>query len=190
MKVVLGHRTSQQVAFVGPFGVGKTTALKAVSDIPVVNMDEISAETRLLNNPDKTTTTVGFDYGEWAFADGMRVGLVGVPGQDRFAAMWDTILPRSSAVVLWLFGDRASAVTDCRTWLDILAARDALDHLVVALTRLPDDVPDAQLQPLREVISRYHGFAPLITADPRDTGSVMQAVMIAVGTPAASEALS
>lgn len=186
MKAVLGHRTSQQVAFVGPFGVGKTTALRTVSDIPVVNMDETSTETRVLGNPEKTTTTVGFDYGEWAFADGTRVGLVGVPGQDRFRAMWDTMLPRSTAVVLWLFGDRANAVTDCRTWLDILAARDALDHLVVALTRLPDDVSDAQLQPLRDVIGHYHGFAPLITADPRDAGSVMQTVMIAVGTPAAS----
>ncbi len=43
MQPVLGTTTSQQVAFVGPFGVGKSTAVRAISDTPVVNTDVRSA---------------------------------------------------------------------------------------------------------------------------------------------------
>lgn len=36
---VVGATTSHQVVFVGPMGVGKTTAVKALSDIPIVSTD-------------------------------------------------------------------------------------------------------------------------------------------------------
>lgn len=183
MKVVLGHQTEHQVAFVGPFGVGKTTALRAVSDIPVASTEMLSDETAALGNRLKTTTTVGFDYGEWSFPDGMRVGLVGVPGQERFDAMWDAFLPQSSAVVLWLFGNRPGALADGQFWLDVLAKRGALARLAVAVTRLPDDVDDRELDPYRSLTGRYHPMAPVITADPRDPASVVQAIIVALSTP-------
>lgn len=183
MKIVLGHRTHHQIVFVGPFGVGKTTALRAVSDIAVVSTDEKSDEIHALDDPGKTTTTVGFDYGEWAFEDGARVALFGMPGQERFNAVWDTILPQSSGIVLWLYGDREGSLAECRFWLDALAARGAVKRLAVALTRLPDDVPDETLEPFRELVARYHPLAPVITADPRISMSVMQAIIIALSTP-------
>lgn len=183
MKVVLGHQTQHQVVFVGPFGVGKTTALRAVSDIPVASMETTSDETTTLGDSNKTTTTVGFDYGEWEFADGARVGLFGVPGQERFNAMWDALLPQSSAVVLWLYGNRPDALAEGRFWLEALAQRKAIARLAVALTRLPADVPDTQLEPYRTLTGRFHPFAPVITADPREPASVMQAIMVAISTP-------
>jgi signal recognition particle receptor subunit beta len=183
MKAVLGHQTRQQVVFVGPPGVGKTTALRAVSDIAVVATEEKISDALSASNPDKVTTTVGFDYGEWGFADGERVGLFGVPGQERFSVMWDTLLPQSSAVVLWLYGDRADALADCRFWLEALAKRHAVGRLAVALTRLPHDVPEQQLQPFRQLTSQYHPLAPVITADPREAGNVVQAILMALTTP-------
>lgn len=184
MKYVLGHKTSHHVVFVGPLGVGKTTAVRAISDIPVLNTDEIGTrEMDAQQNPDKHTTTVGFDYGEWRFPDGARVSLIGVPGQERFDAMWDALLPQSSAIVLWLYGDRPQAYSDCRFWLEALSKRGAMGRLAVAVTRLPPDTPDAVLDRFREQITPYHPLAPLITADPRDPSSVIQAVMVALSTP-------
>lgn len=183
MKIVLGHKNQHQVVFVGPFGVGKTTALRAVSDIAVVSTEADSSEAGSLAEGGKTTTTVGFDYGEWSFPDGARVGLIGVPGQERFNAMWDALLPQSSAVVLWLYGDHANALAECRFWLDALAARQAVTRLAVALTRLPPHTPDARLDPYRTLTSRYHPLAPVITADPRAPGDVVQAILVALSTP-------
>ena len=184
MKVVIGTQTNQYIAFVGPYGVGKTTALRAISDIPVVSTEAYTAGEYLpVFNPEKTTTTVGFDYGEWQFPDGARAALVGVPGQKRFDAMWDAFLPQSSAVVLWLYGNSADALNDCRFWLKALADRNAISRFVVALTRIGSDVPESVLEPFRQEIRCYHPFAPLITADPRDPVSVLQSVIIALSTP-------
>lgn len=187
MHIVLGHAISHQVVFAGPFGVGKTTALRTVSDIAVVNTDVATDEAL----PEavaqgKTTTTTGFDYGEWQFPDGSRVSLIGVPGQERFEAMWDVIIPRSSAIVLWLYGDTESRLRDGHQWLQALAKRKAVARLAVAVTRVPDAQAEVALEPFRELVSRYHPLAPVITADPRRPSDVMQAIMMALTSPYAT----
>ena len=184
LPVVLGHSIAHQVVFVGPFGVGKTTALRAVSDTEVVNTDVASSEvTAEAAAQGKTTTTTGFDYGEWRFPDGARVSLLGVPGQDRFEAMWDVTIARSSAIVLWVYGDRDPRLLECAKWLNALALRKAVARLAVAVTRMPPDAPDTALTPYRELLERYHPLAPVITADPRRAADVMQAITMALTSP-------
>ena len=183
LKVVLGHSVAHQVVFVGPFGVGKTTALRVVSDIPVVNTDVESSEA--FSDPNvqgKTTTTAAFDYGEWRFPDGTQVALIGVPGQERFEAMWDVMLPRSSAIVLWLYGDRDPNLIECKKWMSALAQRKAVARLAVAVTRMPAD-SEAVLAPYRELIGRYHPLAPVVTADPREPSDILQAITMALTSP-------
>ena len=175
---------AHQVVFVGPYGVGKTTALRSVSDIPVVNTDVASAEM----SPEavaqgKTTTTTAFDYGEWRFPDNTRVALVGVPGQDRFEAMWDVIIPRSSAIVLWLYGDRDPELREGLKWLNALAQRKAVARLAVAVSRMPLENSEVALRPYRALVERFHPLAPVMTADPREPAEVMQAIMMALTSP-------
>ncbi len=76
---VVGATTGHQVVFVGPMGVGKTTAVKALSDIPIVSTDVTRSTLAFSEVPvdGKTTTTVGINYGEWTDPDGVRVGLDG-----------------------------------------------------------------------------------------------------------------
>lgn len=187
LQVILGHSIAHQVVFAGPFGVGKTTALQVVSDIPVVNTDVASQEAdHGVQAGGKRTTTSAFDYGEWHFPDGTRVSLIGVPGQERFEAMWDVTIPRSSAIVLWLYGDRDPQLRECRLWLNALAKRKAVARLAVAVTRVPDTAPDEMLQPYREQVSQYHPLAPVITADPRNASDVMKAITIALTSPYAA----
>ena len=184
LQIVLGHTTEHQVVFVGPFGVGKTTALRTVSDIEVVNTDvasiEVDDEAKIAG---KTTTTTGFDYGEWRFPDGAKVSLIGVPGQERFDAIWDIMLPRSSAIVLWLYGDRDPYLRDCTKWLDALAKRKAISRLAVAITRVTDENSETAIGPYRDLIEQYHPLAPVITADPRRASDVLQAITMALTSP-------
>jgi len=189
LQVSIGHRLDHRICFVGPYGVGKTTALRSVSDIPVV-----STEVPTLEHPepgsDKRTTTVGFDYGEWQLDDGMRVGLYGIPGQARFDAVWDFLLPSCDALVLWLFGDRADAAQQLQFWLDALMARSPEQghRLAVAITRLDAQADDGLLDPYRELLRPIHPFAPVLTADPRDPGSVRTAIAMALASPGPSAA--
>ena len=180
-QVLLGHTHSQRVAFVGPFGVGKTTALRAISDIDVVDTDVTTTERRA-DVPGKFQTTVGFDYGELKLEDGQRVGLFGLPGQDRFDAVWRTVLPGASAVVLWIFGGSPHAVQELEQWLLALNGCVAMEVLSVAVTRLPEDPLEAEqhLAPLREVLARFNPVSPMLAADPRRADDVRLAVAIAL----------
>jgi signal recognition particle receptor subunit beta len=172
------------VVFIGPFGVGKTTALRCISDIPVVSTEALSSEAaELPAGSDKLTTTVAFDYGEWQFPDGPRVALFGMPGQDRFETLWRSHLAHSSAVVVWLYGDRDPELALCQRWLDILARCTAMARMVVAVTRVPAEQADQVLARYQELVGRYHPFAPVLLADPRLKGDVLQAVSMGLTSP-------
>lgn len=185
MSTLLGDAVQRRVTFIGPFGVGKTTALRAVSDIPVVNTDVGSGE-RSTDNPDKQQTTVGFDYGEWQFSDGLRVGLCGLPGQSRFDAVWDALLPQSSGVVLWLFGNHPEPVREMRRWLEEISHRLPMARLAVAVTRMPEDFPDEALDPFRDCLAEWHPLAPVLSADPRKASDVRQAIAMSLASPLAA----
>lgn len=185
LQVVLGNSIEHSVVFAGPFGVGKTTALRSVSDIPVVNTDVASVEV-LADVPSKHTTTVGFDYGEWRFPDGRKVALIGIPGQDRFGAIWDVFLSRNSTVVLWVFGERGTGLSECRDWLEILACRGAISNLAIAVTRVNPEQIDTTLESFRDLIERYNNFAPVLIADPRKPTDVLQAITMALSSPTTS----
>lgn len=178
-QAILGHTHSRRVAFVGPFGVGKTTALRAISDIPVVDTDVASSE-RLPPIPGKTHTTVGFDYGELKLPDGERIGLFGLPGQDRFGAMWHMVLPSASAVVLWLHGDHPQLARELRHWLAALNGLVTPAKLSVAVTRVPPELAESRLELLSDELARFNPVAPLLTADPRRSQDVRLAVAMAL----------
>jgi uncharacterized protein len=86
---------STKLVIAGGFGVGKTTLVASVSEIPPVNTDvwmtAASAPVdRLDPGLDKATTTVGMDFGRITLPDdALRLFLFGTPGQPRFWPMWD-----------------------------------------------------------------------------------------------------
>lgn len=184
---LVGDAVANRVTFVGPYGVGKTTALRAVSDITVLDTDVMMTRERAGSAPDKTHTTVGFDYGEWQFDDGTRVGLFGLPGQERFEAVWDNLLPQSSGVVLWIYGDRGAAagVAEMCRWVEAIAARVPVVRLAVAVTRLPAGFADYMLDPYRAALLPWHPLAPVLSADPRVAADVRRLIAVSLASPAA-----
>lgn len=170
-----------KVVFVGSFGVGKTVALENLSDVPVIGTDVQSREALSGSNKDKTTTTVGFDYGEWHLGDVRKAHLYGLPSQTRFEAVWDIILPQSSAVVLLAFGNREDGLEQARFWLKKLKNVGVVNRMCVAVTRIEPDSP--VLDDYRELVSEYHPLVPVITVDPRERDSVIQAITVALCTP-------
>jgi signal recognition particle receptor subunit beta len=160
------------VTFVGPFGVGKTTAVVTVSDTSVATTDVASTAMRLRAGRHlKATTTVGLEIGDWTAPDGRLVSVVGTPGQERFDDVRRSAMPRSTAVVLWLFGHHQHAVLDAGLWLNFIAEDVPHDRLAVAVTRLCD-APDGRLDEIRSVLHRVDATIPVMAADPRDRDHV------------------
>jgi signal recognition particle receptor subunit beta len=80
----------------GGFGVGKTTMVGSVSEVPPLRTEEAMTAASagvddLTGVERKTTTTVALDFGRITINPELILYLFGTPGQDRFWFMWDEL---------------------------------------------------------------------------------------------------
>lgn len=152
-----------KIALIGEPGVGKTTCIGAVSDIPpvVTDVDCTDALARL-----KRTTTVAMDYGEMALGDGERLLLYGLPGQPRFRFMLDVVRDGLVGVVVLVDARAPDPLFGFGQTLD--AYQDALAGLpfvVVANKAIGNEA--ALLGKVQLSLRQRELIAPIIAADVR-----------------------
>lgn len=192
MMTVSGQPLSQQVAFVGPDGVGKTTAVEVVSDLPVVRSETgIGArwcpETRVGRAP---AGAWGTEYGEWERSPGSCVAVLAATGQIRFGTTLRATVVRATHVVLWLYGHTEYALAEAEEWLSYLGSETRETPLALAVTRLEPATRMSALGAYRSLADRYAPGAPVIAADPRYRSSVedvLGAVLATQATPRVAE---
>jgi uncharacterized protein len=95
-----------KVLVAGGFGAGKTTMVGAVSEIRVLQTEEMLTDASvgtddLSGVEGKTSTTVAMDFGRITIDRDLVLYLFGTPGQDRFWFLWDELAQGAlGAVVL------------------------------------------------------------------------------------------
>lgn len=161
-----------KIIFTGPVGVGKTTAIAALSDDPPVQTDASASDMTAVR---KGYTTVAMDYGVIRLDENTKVHLYGTPGQERFDFMWGILSKGSMGLILLLDNTRANPLKDLKFFLD--SFRDLLQDapVVVGITKM-----DLRNQPGVDVYQQYlaqHGLnVPVFEVDARNEDDVKQLV--------------
>lgn len=111
----------------GTVGAGKSTFIRTVSEIAVVDTDRIATdETAML----KRKTTVAMDFGRLQFAPKMALHLYGTPGQSRFDFMWDILIRKAHAYIILVDAHRPSAFREARKLLAFMRQRVDIPMLI------------------------------------------------------------
>jgi len=161
----------------GTVGAGKSTFIRSVSEIEVVDTDtRATDETALL----KQRTTVAFDFGRLQFGPDMALHLYGTPGQSRFDFMWDILIRKAHAYILLVAAHRPREFRQARQILDFMQARVELP-MIIGLTHT--DCPGAWSE---EDVYLAIGYVdddnrpPLVKVNPNEGESVAEAVIALV----------
>ncbi|OHV47305.1 MULTISPECIES: ATP/GTP-binding protein [unclassified Pseudofrankia] len=157
-------REGMKIVVVGGFGVGKTTMVRAVSEIRPLSTEEVMTEAGVgiddtAGLRGKSTTTVAFDFGRISLDDHLVLYLFGAPGQERFWFLWDRLFAGTLGAVV---------LVDTRRVQDSWYAIDRLEHQKVpfVVARNNFGPPTHSLDEVRDALS-LSPEVPLLDCDAR-----------------------
>jgi len=152
---------SVKVVVTGPFNAGKTTFIKAVSEITVLSTERQVSDA---SGEGGGETTVAMDFGRITVSDDVVLYLFGTPGQSRFSFMWETLSEGMLGFVLLVDTYEPPSFPDAREMIEFFTGMSDVPFVVAAnkvdaddtetLVRLRDDLGLAESVPLLPVDAR------------------------------------
>ena len=157
---------SVKVVVTGPFNAGKTTFIKAVSEITV-----LSTERQISDNSGEGSgeTTVAMDFGRITISDDVVLYLFGTPGQERFSFMWETLSEGMLGFVLLVDAEDSDSFEDAKSMIAFFRNMSDVPFVVAANKVPPTDI--SALRSVRSAIGLDEDSA-LLPVDARDKDSV------------------
>ncbi|MEV0185940.1 ATP/GTP-binding protein [Streptomyces sp. NPDC050625] len=173
-----GDQSLVKILVAGPFGVGKTTMIDALSETVPLHTEETMTQAGAMVDDvagirSKHTTTVAIDFGRRTLPGDLVLYLFGTPGQRRFKPLWEDIAHGALGALVLVDTRRLG---DSFEVIDMIEERGL--QYAVAVNAFPD-APDYPPTVLRERLD-LAGHTPLVTCDARDTTSSIDALIALV----------
>lgn len=167
-----------RIVVTGPVGAGKSTFIRTISEIEVVDTDcKATDEVAEL----KKTTTVSMDFGRLRIGEDeeeMWLHLYGTPGQSRFNFMWDILIKRAHGYVLLVPAHLPGQFRDAQAIQSFMKARTSAP-CVIGITHV--DQPNAwDPEDILLILGNQDGAIPHTTLNAQEPSSVANTLLLLV----------
>lgn len=152
----------------GTVGAGKTTAIRAISDIEPVVTDVANHDSAV----DKARTTVGLDYGMITLDNGDRIRLFGTPGQARFDFLWQILVHKALGLIILMDHSRPAPLSDLAMFLDGFASHLQSLPCVIGVGRHDID-GGLPLSRYADLLEQRALVVPILAVDVRQRADVL-----------------
>lgn len=163
-----------KIVVTGSFSAGKTTLIKTISEIAIVDTErDVTDESRGMKNH----TTVAMDFGRITFEDGASLFLFGTPGQRRFQVMWEVLAEGMIGFIVLVNGSDSRSAEEALHILRTFHEYADVPY-VVGVTHL-DQAHEPRIQVLDRIRSELHvpHDIELIPSDVRDREDAKQLIL-------------
>lgn len=172
-------KSAHKIIFSGPVGSGKSTAINAISDVPVISTEQVATDD--VKNR-KETTTVALDYGMIKLGDGENIHIYGTPGQERFNFMWDILVENAIGVIILVDNANTDPLGDLSFFLNNFKNFISNSAIAIGVTRT-DLNGGPLLSDYRRILKEFNFNPPIFEVDGRKKSEIsmlIQALLFSV----------
>ncbi|MCA1838831.1 MAG: ATP/GTP-binding protein [Actinobacteria bacterium] len=183
---------SVKIVVTGPFGAGKTTLIRTISEITVLSTErDISDHTKV----HKERTTVAMDFGRITIDPNLVLYLFGTPGQERFDFMWEILAEGMLGFIVVVDRAREDSFDEAQVILDAFKGFGATAPFVVAVNKHDPIDPAGEIEYVKQrlQLDERVSVIPMSALDRSSVKNVLLALLYAAlesaeGEPAVASA--
>jgi hypothetical protein len=165
---------TMRLVIAGTPGCGKSTFVRTISEIEVVDTERTATDSTSLL---KKRTTVAFDYGRFSFGPTLEVQIYGTPGQSRFNFMWDFLIKNAHTYILLVAAHRPDDFHYARQIIAFMNQRVQIPMLIgFTHTDCPGVCPSDEIM-LKLGYMNERNRPPVVKVNPNERNSVIEALM-------------